>query len=121
MPAARRALGLTRLLVKDESQLPTGSFKSRGMTVAVSMAKWLGVKRLALPTAATPAGRRPPTAPGPGMEVFVFMPEDTPVINQIEAHLSGAKAFLVNGLINDCGQIVRERHGARWAGSTCPR
>ena len=101
-------LGLRRLLVKDESQLPTGSFKSRGMAVAVSMAKHLGLKRLAVPTAGNAGGALAAYGARAGMEVFVFMPDDTPIINQLEAHLAGARVFLVNGLINDCGRIVRE-------------
>ncbi len=107
-PRLGRELGLARLLVKDESQLPTGSFKSRGMTTAVSMAKHLGLQRLAIPTAGNAGGALAAYGARAGMEVFVFMPEDTPVINQIEAALCGAKVFLVNGLINDCGKIVRE-------------
>jgi threonine synthase len=101
-------MGLTRLFIKDESQLPTGSFKSRGMAAAVSMAKHLGLKRLAVPTAGNAGGALAAYGARAGMEVFIFMPEDTPVINQIEAYLCGAKVFLVNGLINDCGKIVRE-------------
>jgi threonine synthase len=107
-PALGRALGLKRLFVKDESRLPTGSFKSRGMTAAVSMARHLGLKRLAIPTAGNAGGALAAYGARAGMEVFVFMPEDTPVINQIEAHLAGAKVFLVNGLITDCGRLVRE-------------
>jgi threonine synthase len=104
-------LGLDRLLIKDESQLPTGSFKSRGMTAAVSLAKHLGLKRLAIPTAGNAGGALAAYGARAGLEVFVFMPEDTPVINQIEAHLAGAKVFLVNGLITDCGRLVREGAG----------
>ena len=105
-PRLGESLGLKRLLVKDESQLPTGSFKSRGMTAAVSMAKWLGVRRLALPTAGNAGGAAAAYGARAGLEVFVFMPEDTPVINQMEAMQFGARAFRVNGLINDCGKIV---------------
>ncbi len=101
-------LGLRRLRVKDESQLPTGSFKSRGMTVAVSMAKHLGIKRLAIPTAGNAGGALAAYGARAGMEVFVFMPEDTPLINKVEAHLCGARVFLVNGLITDCGKVVRD-------------
>jgi threonine synthase len=101
-------LGLPDLHVKDESQLPTGSFKSRGMTVAVSMAHHLGIHRLAIPTAGNAGGALAAYAARAGMETFVFMPEDTPFINQLEAHLAGAWVFLVNGLITDCGRIVRE-------------
>ncbi len=107
-PRLGKQLGLSQLFVKDESQLPTGSFKSRGMTAAVSMAKWLGVKRVALPTAGNAGGAAAAYAARAGMECFVFMPDDTPVVNQFEAHLYGAKAFLVNGLINDCGKIVKD-------------
>ncbi len=107
-PRLGKELGLSRLLVKDESQLPTGSFKSRGMTTAVSMAKHFGLKTLAIPTAGNAGGALAAYAARAGMEVFVFMPEDTPIINQMEAFLCGAKVFLVNGLITDCGRIVRE-------------
>src|SRR4051794_37290271 len=107
-PRLGKELGLSRLFIKDESQLPTGSFKSRGMAVAVSIAKQLGLKRLAVPTAGNAGGALAAYGARAGMEVFVFMPEDTPRINQIECYLCGAKVFLVNGLINDCGRIVRE-------------
>jgi threonine synthase len=99
---------IPNLYIKDESQLPTGSFKSRGMAVAVSIAKHLGLKRLAIPTAGNAGGALAAYGARAGMEVFVFMPEDTPFINQMEAHLAGAKVFLVNGLISDCGRLVRE-------------
>jgi threonine synthase len=107
-PRLARELGLTKLWVKDESQLPTGSFKSRGMAAAVTMAKHLGVKRLAAPTAGNAGGAMAAYAARAGLEAWVFMPEDTPAVNQLEAHLFGAKAFRVNGLITDCGRIVRE-------------
>src|SRR4051812_21446501 len=105
-PRLGESLGLKRLLVKDESQLPTGSFKSRGMTAAVSMAKWLGVKRLALPTAGNAGGAGAAYGAPAGLGGVGFMPQDTPVINQMEAMQFGAKAFRVNGLIIDCGKIV---------------
>jgi threonine synthase len=101
-------LGLADLYLKDESQLPTGSFKSRGMTVAVSMARHLGITCLAIPTAGNAGGALAAYAARAGMEAFVFMPEDTPRINQLEAYLAGARVFLVNGLITDCGRIVRD-------------
>jgi threonine synthase len=107
-PRLGRELGLSRLFVKDESQMPTGSFKSRGMTTAVSMARHFGLKRLAIPTAGNAGGALAAYGARAGMEVFVFMPEDTPRINQLEAHLAGARVFLVNGLITDCGRLVRE-------------
>ena len=103
-----KAFGLDDLWVKDESQLPTGSFKSRGLSIAVSRAKELGVTRLAIPTAGNAGGAMAAYAARVGMEAFVFMPADTPIVNQAEAGLYGAKAFLVDGLINDCGAIVRD-------------
>lgn len=110
-PRLGREMGLSRLFIKDESRLPTGSFKSRGMTVAVSMAKHLGLKRLAIPTAGNAGGAMAAYAARAGLEAYVFMPADTPVINQIECWLAGAKTFLVDGLINDCGRLVREGAG----------
>jgi threonine synthase len=107
-PRLGARLGLSRLWIKDESRLPTGSFKSRGMTVAVSMARHLGLRRLAIPTAGNAGGALAAYAARAGLEVFVFMPQDTPVVNQLEAWLAGAHVFLVNGLINDCGRLVRE-------------
>lgn len=106
-PRLAAELGLDNLLIKDESQLPTGSFKSRGMAMAVSMAKELGVTRLAIPTAGNAGGALAAYAARAGMECFVFMPDDTPVINRLEAALFGARAFLVNGLITDCAAVVR--------------
>ena len=107
-PRLGKHFRLDQLWIKDESQLPTGSFKSRGMSVAVSMAHHFGINRLAVPTAGNAGGALAAYGARAGMEVFIFMPEDTPVINQIEASLAGAHVFLVNGLINDCGRIVRE-------------
>jgi threonine synthase len=107
-PRLGATLGLRSLFIKDESQLPTGSFKSRGMTLAVSMARHFGLRRLAIPTAGNAGGALAAYGARAGMEVFVFMPEDTPVINQMEAYLAGARVFLVNGLITDCGRLVRE-------------
>ena len=100
--------GLKHLWIKDESRLPTGSFKSRGMALAITMAKHFGVKRIALPTAGNAGAAAAAYAAQAGLEAFVFMPDDTPKVNQIETKLYGAKAFLVNGLINECGRIVRE-------------
>ena len=107
-PSLGAELGLTNLWIKDESQLPTGSFKSRGLAMAVSRAKELGVKRLAIPTAGNAGGALAAYAARAGLEAWVFMPADTPAVNQAEAANHGAHAFLVDGLINDCGAIVRE-------------
>jgi threonine synthase len=103
-----QALGLRNLWMKDESQLPTGSFKARGLAMAVSRAKELGARRLAIPTAGNAGGALAAYAARAGMEAWVFMPKDTPVVNQAEAANHGARAFLVDGLINDCAAIVRE-------------
>lgn len=102
------ALGLKDLWVKDESQLPTGSFKSRGLSMAISRANELGVRRVAIPTAGNAGGAMAAYAARAGMEAFVFMPADTPIVNQYEAAYYGAKAFLIDGLITDCGAVVRE-------------
>lgn len=102
------ALGLRDLWVKDESQLPTGSFKSRGLSMAISRANELGVGRVAIPTAGNAGGAMAAYAARVGMEAFVFMPADTPIVNQYEASYYGAKAFLVDGLITDCGAVVRD-------------
>jgi threonine synthase len=106
-PRLGAALGLERLWIKDESRLPTGSFKSRGLCMAVSRAKELGVRRLAIPTAGNAGGALAAYAARAGMEAFVFMPADTPVVNRGEAALHGARTFLVDGLITDCAGIVR--------------
>ncbi len=100
--------GVKKLWLKDESRLPTGSFKSRGMALAITMARHFGVKKIALPTAGNAGAAAAAYAAIAGMEAYVFMPEDTPKVNQIETILYGARAFLVNGLITDCGRIVRE-------------
>src|SRR4030095_4458043 len=108
------AMGLTRLAIKDESRLPTGSFKSRGMAMAISKASEFGIRRVAVPTAGNAGGAMAAYAARAGMESYVFMPEDTPAINRKECYLAGARTFLVNGLITDCGRIVgagREKAG----------
>jgi threonine synthase len=100
------SMGLSNLFIKDESQMPTGSFKDRGQTVAITMAKWFGVKRVAIPTAGNAGGSMAAYAARAGMEAYVFMPEDAPAINQYEVVQAGGHAYLVNGLINDCAKIV---------------
>ncbi len=108
------AFGLRDVWMKDESQLPTGSFKSRGMAAAITMAKSFGIERIALPSAGNAGGAAAAYGARAGLETYVFMPEDTPVINQYECVLAGAKTFVANGLINDCGRIVgsgKERMG----------
>ena len=110
LPADRLGgdFGLENLLIKDESRLPTGSFKARGMAMAVTMANEFGIQRLAAPTAGNAGGALAAYAARAGIESWVFMPEDTPVINQKECALHGANAYTVNGLIDDCGRLIRE-------------
>lgn len=97
------------LFIKDESANPTQSFKARGMTAAVSMAKELGVKKTAAPSAGNAAGALAAYAARAGMEAHLFMPRDTPAANVIECEQTGAFVTLVDGLITDCGKIVAER------------
>ena len=110
IPATATAarLGCAELLVKDEGRLPTGSFKARGLALAVSMAKELGVTRMAMPTNGNAGAAMAAYGSRAGIECFVFCPDDTPDVNVREIALQGAHTFLVNGLINDCGRIVGE-------------
>jgi threonine synthase len=99
--------GLRNLWVKDESQMPTGSFKARGLCMAVSLALELGIKRMAMPSAGNAGGALAAYAARAGMEAYVFMPLDVPRANQVEVDVAGAHGFLVDGLITDCGARVR--------------
>src|SRR5207253_1384351 len=105
-------LGLSQLYIKDEGQNPTQSFKARGMTVAVSMAKELGAKKLAVPSAGNAAGALAAYAARAGMEAHIFMPRDTPRANVIECEQTGAHVTLMDGLITDCGAEVGRRKDA---------
>lgn len=100
------------LLIKDEGQNPTQSFKARGMTAAISMAKELGVKKLAVPSAGNAAGALAAYAARAGMQAFIFMPSDTPKANIIECEQTGANVTLVDGLITDCGKVIADRKEA---------
>jgi len=105
-------LGLAQLYVKEEGQNPTQSFKARGMTAAVSMAKELGVTKLAVPSAGNAAGALAAYAACAGMEAHIFMPKDTPRANVIECEQTGAQVTLMDGLITDCGAEVGRRKDA---------
>ena len=105
-------MGLRRLWIKDEGQNPTGSFKDRGLSMAVSRAKELGVKKAAIPSAGNAGGSFAAYAARAGIEAHVFMPRDTPMANQIEVAQYGARLTLVDGLINDCGRIIAEKKTA---------
>jgi threonine synthase len=97
------------LYIKDEGQNPTQSFKARGMTAAISMAKELGVTKLAVPSAGNAAGALAAYAALAGMEANIFMPADTPRANIVECQQTGANVTLVDGLITDCGAIIAAR------------
>ncbi len=100
--------GLQRLFIKDEGLNPTGSFKARGMTAAVSRAKQLGAKALAAPTAGNAGGALAAYAAAAGLPAVIVMPADTPVANVMECQAFGAKVVKLNGLISDCGKYVAE-------------
>lgn len=109
-----QVLGLSRLWLKDESQNPTGSFKARGLAAAISRAKELGARAVAIPSAGNAAAAMSAYAARAGLPAYVFMPEDTPAAMPAECRAYGAHVFLVRGLINDCGRVVRagtERFG----------
>ena len=98
--------GGAAVLVKDEGRLPTGSFKARGLVMAVAMAKELGVTRIAMPTNGNAGAALAAYCSRVGIETIVFCPEDTPEINVREIAMQGARVWRVNGLIDDCGAIV---------------
>ena len=110
-----RRIGCNRLLIKDDSLNPTGTFKARGMAVAVSMAKELGVRKLAAGSAGNAAGALAAFAARAGIEAHLFMPRDVARANAVECEVAGAHVTLVDGLISDCGREVAERREAeRW-------
>ncbi len=111
-PRLAERLGGCRLLIKDESANPTGTFKARGMALAVSMAKELGAAKFAAPSAGNAASALAAYAARAGLEAHLFMPRDVPQSNAIECALMGAHVTLVDGLISDCGRIVAERREA---------
>ena len=110
LPETSKRLGVPteNLLVKDEGRLPTGSFKARGLALAVSMAKELGLHHLAMPTNGNAGAAMAAYASFAGLRTSIFCPDDTPEINISEIELQGASVYRINGLINDCGKIVGE-------------
>ena len=104
--------GLTEVWIKDESRLPTGSFKARGLAMAVSKAKSLGLTALAIPSAGNAATALALYAAAAGMTAHIFMPQDTPAFNKETCQLAGANVTLIDGLITDAGRIVAERKAA---------
>jgi threonine synthase len=108
MPKLSAKLGGGDILVKDEGRLPTGSFKARGLVMAVSMAKSLGIKHMAMPTNGNAGAALAAYASRAGIKTTIFCPQDTPEVNVSEIALQGATVYRVNGLIDDCGKIVGE-------------
>jgi threonine synthase len=110
-----QSLGMSELRVKDESLNPTQSFKARGMSVAVSMATELGVKKLAAPSAGNAAGALAAYGAHAGIGVYLFMPRDTPRANIVECEVAGAHVTLIDGLITDCGaEVARRKESEGW-------
>ena len=108
LPKVGKALGGAEILVKDEGRLPTGSFKARGLVMAVSMAKAFGISHMAMPSNGNAGAALAAYASRAGIRSTVFCPEDTPEVNLSEIALQGARVYRVNGLIDDCGKIVAE-------------
>ena len=108
LPRTAARSGASELIVKDEGRLPTGSFKARGLALAVSMAKALGIKHMAMPTNGNAGAALAAYASHCGIKTTIFCPEDTPEVNVSEIALQGAAVYRVNGLIDDCGKIVGE-------------
>ncbi len=109
LPRVARRLGADgEILVKDEGRLPTGSFKARGLALAVSMARELGVRIMAMPTNGNAGAAMAAYCARAGIKAFVFCPDDTPSVNVREIAMQGAAVFLVDGLIDDCGRLVAE-------------
>lgn len=108
LPRLSQRLGGGEIIVKDEGRLPTGSFKARGLVMAVSMGKALGIKHMAMPTNGNAGAALAAYATRAGIKTTIFCPEDTPEVNVSEIELQGATVYRVNGLIDDCGKIVGE-------------
>ena len=101
------------VFIKDEGLNPTASFKARGLSAAVTMARHFGFKKLAIPSAGNAAGALAAYAAAARLEAHIFMPKDVPMANRVECEYYGAHVTLVDGLISDCGRIVAERKAAK--------
>src|SRR5580658_8195606 len=108
LPRLAAKIGGGEIIVKDEGRLPTGSFKARGLVMAVSMAKAFGIKHMAMPTNGNAGAALAAYASRCGIKTTIFCPEDTPEVNVSEIGLQGAAVYRVNGLIDDCGKLVAE-------------
>jgi threonine synthase len=107
--AIGRRLGLRHLFVKEEGLNPTGSFKARGLSAAISKAKELGVRTASMPSAGNAGAAAAAYCARAGMELYLVMPVDVPYVNQVECAIYGAHTFLIHGLINDAGRSLREQ------------
>ncbi len=115
VPRIGERLGLSQLYIKDESLNPTGAFKARGLCMAISMARELGVRKVAIPSAGNAAGAMAAYAARAGIEAHIFMPRDTPAANRIECLEMGARVTLIDGLITDCGaEVARRKESEGW-------
>jgi len=106
LPKLAAKAGGTELIVKDEARLPTGSFKARGLVMAVSMAKAFGIRHMAMPTNGNAGAALAAYASRAGIRTTIFCPDDTPEVNVSEIALQGADVYRVNGLIDDCGKLI---------------
>jgi threonine synthase len=106
MLASRR---YTNVYLKEEGANPTGTFKARGLSLAMTMARHYGIRKIAVPSAGNAGGAASAYAAAAGIEAHIFMPKDVPLANQVECIAYGAKMTLVDGLISDCARIVTER------------
>lgn len=109
-PTFAKQMGMQHVWIKDESQLPTCSFKCRGMSLATTMAKHFGQTRIAMASNGNAGGAMGMYAARAGIQCVCFMPHDTPIVNQTECYFSGAKLFVTNGLIDESGKRIREGH-----------
>src|SRR5512145_3362196 len=109
LPRLGKLLSLTNLYVKEEGRNPTGSFKARGLSAAISKAKELGVTRVIIPTAGNAGGAMAAYAARAGLKAHIFMPKDTPTANILESRMAGAEVVLVDGLISEAAGMAGEK------------
>ncbi len=109
LPQMGRSLGLTNLFIKEESSNPTGSFKARGLSAAISKARELGIRKVIIPTAGNAGGAMAAYAARANMQALIYMPKDTPQANIIESRMAGAEVVLVDGIISDAAGMAGEK------------
>jgi threonine synthase len=109
LPTLEKQLGLSNLFVKDESSNPTGTFKARGLSAAISKAKELGIKKVIIPTAGNAGGAMAAYAARAGLKALIYMPKDTPIANVEESRMAGAEVVMVDGLISEAAGMAGEK------------